>query len=132
MQASSLGFRAAIIFIIIGMSMGIFMGASGDHTLTPSHAHLNLVGWVSLFLISIYYRLHPETDVSRLAQIQVGIWMVGTVIMATGIALLSLGNPIGDPLAIIGSITILADMVFFAFIVFRMPFGAKTAMQPAE
>jgi hypothetical protein len=41
------------------------------------HAHLNLLGWVSLFLFGIYYRLHPASDASALARIQVWIWSIG-------------------------------------------------------
>jgi len=40
------------------MAWGIFMAASRDHSSMPAHAHLNLLGWVSLFLFGIYYRMH--------------------------------------------------------------------------
>jgi hypothetical protein len=35
---------------------------SVDHTTLPAHAHLNLLGWVSLFLFGIDYRLHPSLE----------------------------------------------------------------------
>jgi hypothetical protein len=40
------------------------MAASRDHSSTPAHAHLNLLGWVSLFLFGIYYRMHPTADLT--------------------------------------------------------------------
>jgi len=67
MKASVLSFRAAVLMVIAGMIWGIAMGISQDHSTLPAHAHLNLLGWVSLFLFGIYYHLHPAIDRSRLA-----------------------------------------------------------------
>ena len=49
MKASSLSFFAAVIAVLVGMSWGIVMAISQDHSAMPAHAHLNLLGWVSLF-----------------------------------------------------------------------------------
>jgi hypothetical protein len=62
MKASSLSFRAAVLFVIAGMIWGIIMGISENHATMPAHAHLNLLGWVSLFLIGTYYRLNPAVE----------------------------------------------------------------------
>src|ERR1700730_4555329 len=80
MKASILSFRAAVLVVIAGMIWGIVMGISQDHSTMPAHAHLNLLGWVSLFLFGIYYHLHPAVDLSRLALVQVWIWIVGTIV----------------------------------------------------
>jgi len=50
MQASAFSFRAATLFALAGIGMGIAMGVMHDHAVMPAHAHLNLLGWVSLFL----------------------------------------------------------------------------------
>jgi len=67
LKASVLCFRAAVLLVIAGMLWGIVMGISEDHSTMPAHAHLNLLGWVSLFLFGIYYHLHPTIDRNRLA-----------------------------------------------------------------
>ena len=71
MKASSLSFQAAVLMVLVGMLWGLQMGISQDHSAMPAHAHLNLLGWVSLFLFGVYYRLHPSLDSSRVALIQV-------------------------------------------------------------
>ena len=70
MKASSLSFKLAVLFVIAGMAMGIGMAATHNHSIMPAHAHLNLLGWVSLFLFGIYYKLHPALEESRLALVQ--------------------------------------------------------------
>ena len=84
MRASSLCFQAAVLFVLAGMVWGLQMAISDDHSAFPAHAHLNLLGWVSLFLFGIYYRLHASLDESRVALIQVWIWIIGTVVTAIG------------------------------------------------
>ena len=92
MTASALSFRLAVLFVIAGMAMGIGMAMSQDHSIMPAHAHLNLLGWVSLFLFGIYYERRPALDTSYTAF---------------------------DPLAAIASLTVLAAMLIFAYAVFR-------------
>ena len=111
MKASILSFRAAVLMVIAGMIWGIVMGISQDHSTMPAHAHLNLLGWVSLFLFGIYYHLHPAVDLNRLALVQVWIWIAGTIIMTIGVALVHSGHEIGDPIAALSSLLVLADML---------------------
>ena len=118
MKASALSFRAAVIFVIAGMIWGIIMAISENHSNMPAHAHLNLLGWVSLFLFGIYYRLHPSLEDAMSALVQVGTWIVGTVILTIGVGLLTSGHPIGEPIAAIGSFVALLDMLLFAWLVF--------------
>jgi hypothetical protein len=119
MKASSLSFHAAVAFVVAGMIWGIIMGISGDYSATPAHAHLNLLGWVSLFLFGIYYRLHPSFDGAKSAIAQVSVWVIGTIIFAIGVGLVHTGHAIGDPIAAVGSITVLLGMLLFGWLVFQ-------------
>ncbi|MXQ13987.1 hypothetical protein [Microvirga makkahensis] len=136
MSASSLSFRFAVICVIAGMVMGIGMAATQDHSIMPAHAHLNLLGWVSLFLFGIYYERRPALDVSRLAMIQVVLWSVGTIVLTIAVAALHLGYSAADPLAAIASLAVLAAMLIFAYFVFRparaVESGPAARMSPAE
>jgi hypothetical protein len=134
-KASSLSFRTAVLFVIVGMIWGIAMAISEDHSAMPAHAHLNLLGWVSLFLFGIYYRLHPSLEGTRSASVQVWGWIVGTVILATGVGLAHTGHAVGDPVAAIGSLVVLLDMFLFGWLVFRSDGAAadiRKLPSPAE
>ncbi|MBB4195402.1 hypothetical protein GGE45_006312 [Rhizobium aethiopicum] len=52
-------FLAAVACVTCGMGWGIQMAISEDHMLAPAHAHLNLVGWTTLALFGLYFRLTP-------------------------------------------------------------------------
>jgi hypothetical protein len=109
-------FIAGIVFVIIGMCLGIWMGMKESFTYAPVHAHLNLVGWATHFLYGLYYRGEPQLEDRLLPRIQFWCAVLGLVIMAPGIAGAQTGAAIGV-LAIPGSLLTLAAMVIFLIVV---------------
>jgi cbb3-type cytochrome oxidase subunit 1 len=130
MNASTLCFRAAVLLLIAGMIWGLQMAISGDHSAFPAHAHLNLLGFVALFLFGIFYRLNPAVEARRLAVPQVWIWIVSTIVAAVGIGLVHTGHEIGDPIAAVGSLIIFADTLLFAWLVFQVRPAETLAARP--
>ncbi len=119
MKASRTSFLVAVLMIVAGMIWGIVMAISGDHAALPAHAHLNLLGWVSLFLFGIYYHLHPALDHSRSAIVQVVIWIVGTIVLTIGVGLVHTGHAVGDPIAGVGSVIVLVAILHFGWLVWQ-------------
>jgi hypothetical protein len=94
---------------------------------------MNLVGWVSLFLMGLFYQQTPLLGTSRVAQIQLLTFMTGGLIMVSGVALIYAGHPEFGPLAGGGSLITLDGMFFFAYPVFRPERQALVAVPtPAE
>lgn len=117
---SNLLFRVSIVLGLIGITGGIMMGITQDFRLAPAHAHLNLLGFVVLFLVGLYYRVVPEAAASRLARYQVAVSMLGAVVFPVGIAAVTLGgHETWAPLVIAGSLIVLAGLLMFATIIFR-------------
>lgn len=52
---------AGAVYLVIGISFGIHMGATGDHTMAPLHAHINLLGFTLMAVFGVPYRVFPET-----------------------------------------------------------------------
>jgi hypothetical protein len=119
MTASNLAFRASLIFILIGIALGMYMGASHNHAAAPAHAHINLIGFVSLFLIGLFYERRDALNRSKLAFWQVFIWTVGSIILNTAVALLYFGNPQFIMLAPVGEMIVAASALAFTVIVFK-------------
>ncbi|GAA3848332.1 hypothetical protein AFIC_000824 [[Pseudomonas] carboxydohydrogena] len=119
MRASSLSFLVAALILALGMIWGLAMAISQNHSTLTAHAHLNLLGWVSLFLFGLFYRLHPVLDVARVARLQVMVWVAGTIVMVIGVAMIHMGRHEGEPLAGAGSIMVLGSVVLFVWQVIR-------------
>jgi hypothetical protein len=114
---SSLMLRVSTVLLLGGLVFGIVMGIRADFTLAPAHAHLNLVGFVLMFLVGLYYRIVPAAAVGPLAKVQAGLHIVGAIVFPFGIAQVLLGGSVA--FTIFGSLIVLAAMALFAWIVFR-------------
>jgi hypothetical protein len=121
-----------MLMVLAGMVWGLQMAISGDHSAFPAHAHLNLLGFVALFLFGFYYRLNPSIEQSRLALPQVWIWIVATVVLAIGVGLVHTGHAIGDPIAAVGSLAVFADALLFTWLVFQTVPVAMAGSRAAE
>ncbi|WP_245415140.1 hypothetical protein [Hoeflea marina] len=107
----------SVLFVTVGMIWGIVMSASGDHTLAPAHAHLNLLGWVTMALFGIYYHLVPVAAGRMLAKIHYAVATLGVIIIVPGIVMAMQQN--GEALAKAGSLLTVASMLIFLFTVIR-------------
>jgi hypothetical protein len=114
---SSLLLRVSTVLLLCGLVFGITMGIRQDFTLAPAHAHLNLIGFVLMFLVGIYYRVVPVAGAGGLAKIQAGLHITGAIVFPLGIVQVLLGGT--GVFTIIGSLIVLAAMALFAWIVFR-------------
>lgn len=110
-------FVTATLYLLAGMVWGIVMSATTDHSLSPAHAHLNLIGGVLMALAGIFYQLVPAANDSRYAKVHFAVATLGILTMIPGIAMAISGQ--GETLAKIGSVITLAAMAMFAFAVFR-------------
>jgi cbb3-type cytochrome oxidase subunit 1 len=124
MKASSLFFRTAILAAILGMGLGIGMGVMHDFALAPVHAHVNLVGWASMFLFGLYYRVTPAAD-GRLAMVQYGFASVGLVLFVGSLALLLLGHREFGVTWAVGALSTVVSMLIFAWNVFATTADSK-------
>jgi len=125
-------FIVAVIAAIIGMSLGIYMGIVHDHTLAPVHAHVNLLGWASMFLYGLYYRGEPTAAATPLAKAHFGLAAIGLVAMNGALAPMLYGDERFLPVAIVGSLASLAAMLTFLAVVLRRAFAARPAARPAR
>lgn len=113
---------AGAAYLIIGICFGIYMGATGDHTMAPLHAHINLLGFTLMTVFGVLYRVFPETGLSGLARIHFWLHLGGTIILLIMLYLLFSGRIAEEsmfPLAPIAEIAVLAGIVIYAYNVLK-------------
>jgi len=108
-------FVTAAVAVLLGMVWGIQMSASGDHSLSGAHAHLNLIGWVTMGLFGVYYHVVPEAADHKLAKLHYPLALAGLVVIVPGIVMAL--RETGDTLAKVGSLLTVLSMLLFVFIV---------------
>src|ERR1043166_9576621 len=90
----------AVICALLGMSAGVGMAIAQDFALAPAHAHLNLLGWVSMAVYGLFYRVEPRAAAGRLPIVHFWLATVGVAVMIPGVACRLLGHPEAE--AVIG------------------------------
>jgi len=80
-KVSAAFFLVGALLVLCGMGLGEYMGAHQDFTLAPLHAHINLLGWVTLALYGTFYALTKETYSPRLAWINFWLSTIGVLAM---------------------------------------------------
>lgn len=114
---------AAVLCVLVGMGWGIQMAISQDHLMSGAHAHLNLVGWTTMALFGIYYRLTPQAAGTWLARVHAGIAILGVVVMVPGITIaITQGEP---GIAAAGAMLTTLSMAIFLVTVLRHGFGVR-------
>jgi hypothetical protein len=117
MTISAFCFVFAGLSALVGMIAGIVMGILQDFTIAPAHAHLNLLGWVTMALYGLYHRSFGRTT-GWLGWTQVLTGAVGAATIGGGLALyLHSGDHAYFPLVIVGSLLAFLGMVLFLGIV---------------
>ncbi|WLV25067.1 hypothetical protein QR721_02170 [Aciduricibacillus chroicocephali] len=78
--------RFSALFALIGAFIGSHMAGSGGYQFKTIHAHILVVGWLSLFAWSVYYKvfftrtnflalLHTLTAIIGAIGLTAGMWM---------------------------------------------------------
>ena len=75
----------AALALLIGVGLGIYMGATQNFQYAPVHAHLNLVGWASLAIFGLTYRAYPFLAEGVLAKIHLVTSGLGGLLLPLGI-----------------------------------------------
>ncbi len=121
----------AVVAALVGMGAGVAMGISQDFTLAPVHAHLNLLGWVSMSLYGLFYHVVPSARRGRLPHVHFALATLGLAIMLPSLTMILLGNHLGEVLIGPGEVLLVASMTIFGLIVLRARSGANVR-QPAQ
>jgi hypothetical protein len=113
-RAGIVWLKLSVVYLIVGIGMGIAMGASQNFTLRPVHAHVNLLGWTTMALAGLIYSVFPKAGTSRLARVHFWLLNLALPVMMTALALVLFGRMEVAPVLALAEITGAAGIVAFA------------------
>ena len=118
-RVSAAFFLTGGLFVLMGMIAGMYMGAIQDFRLAPAHAHLNLLGWVTMALYGTFYALTAKTMRPALAWTNYAFSAVGVVFAIPSLAymLLTGSTALAAPMIAGEVLTVLAMVVFLVSVV---------------
>ncbi len=108
--------KISVVYFMIGISFGLYMSITHVFNLTSVHAHVSLLGWMSLALIGLFYHHYPNLEKTGLAKAHFWLHNIGLPVMmiAIALAILGVGN-VFFPIATIGGVATLIGIFCFGF-----------------
>ncbi len=106
--------KLSVVYLMVGIAIGIAMGASHDFALRPVHAHLNLLGWTTLALAGLIYSTYPQAAASRLARAHFWLYNLALPPMMIALALLMKGDQAAVPVLVGAQMVLAAGVLAFA------------------
>lgn len=112
--------RAAVLYLGVGVLMGLAMAIQPNWTLylRPAHAHINLLGFMAMFVYGVAYHILPRFRGKMLFSQKLSRWQlylanVGLVGMAVAFVMRSGLGAVGTPvLVLFGTIQTVAVGMF--------------------
>ena len=118
----------SLSYAAVGLTLGIYMGASQNHIELVTHAHILLVGFVVSFIYGIIHKLWLAKPGRAVANFQFVLHQAAAVTMSAALFLLY-GNivpaPTLDPILGIAAAGVMLAMLLMLYMVIR--FGAEKA-----
>jgi hypothetical protein len=120
----------ALTYAVVGLSLGIYMAASDDHSQLVAHAHIMLVGFVLSFIYALCHRLWLGNTRSGLAVAQFYIHQVGAFFIAVGLFLLYgrfVPREMLDALLGVASVAVLIGVILMTVLFIKAPNSASVS-----
>ena len=114
--------KISVVYFMIGISFGLYMSVTHAFNMATVHVHVNLLGWMALALVGVFYHLYPSLEKTSLAKWHFWLHNIGLPVMMISIAMAILG--VGEyffPLATLGGIVTVLGIFCFGFnVLFNM------------
>ena len=114
--------RFSAAFALVGAFIGSDMAGSGGYELKTIHAHILVVGWLSLFAWAVYYKIFTPAN-KLLSTLHVWTAIIGVVGLTSGMWLyyikpFGLDGALTTVFFIVGGSILLLSFVFFFILTF--------------
>lgn len=112
--------KISVLYFAAGVLLGFAMGILHDFRFTSVHAHINLLGWISMALFGLIYHFYPKAALTKLARTHFWLHNIGLPVMMAAISVqICTGYTALLPAAIIGSFLIVIGVLLFAVNLFK-------------
>jgi len=77
-----------LVYAMIGMLLGVYMGASQNHGQYDTHTHVLMLGFIVSFIYGLCHKLWLNNNSSKLAVVQFYVHQLATLILVVSLFLL--------------------------------------------
>lgn len=112
--------RISALYALIGVLLGSDLAGRKDYSLVPSHAHILVVGWLTLFAYGIFYYVFKEISMKKTAKLHAWSSLIGGGLMPISMLIYYKNETTFTTVAFIvsASVLLLAIILFAVLVLF--------------
>ncbi len=115
--------KISVLYFLIGVVFGLYMHATIQLQWGATHAHINVVGWLTTAVIGVIYSVYPLAGNSGLGKAQFFLHNLGLPILLVGMFIIqpTVGAPgwLIQTTVYVGGIALALSILFFIVNVFK-------------
>ena len=121
--------RISALFGLLGTVLGSHMAGAGSYAFRPIHAHILLVGWLSLFAWGVFYKIY-KVRANKLITFHGWTAIIGAVGLTSGMWLqfmqpFGVNETLSLILYIVGGTVLLVSFALFVIVTFLVEKESK-------
>ena len=114
--------RISALFGLLGTVLGSHMAGAGSYAFRPIHAHILLVGWLSLFAWGVFYKIY-KVRAKKLITVHGWTAIIGAIGLTSGMWLqfmqpFGVNETLSLILYIVGGTVLLVSFALFVIVTF--------------
>lgn len=119
--------KLSVVYLAVGIGFGLFMHATVQLQWAATHAHINVVGWLTTATIGVIYSVYPRAGETALAKTQFWLYNIGLPILLVGMFIIYVPSLkfMLQPVVWIGGSAVALSVLLFLINVWRNVHGKR-------
>lgn len=80
--------KVSVLYFLLGVGFGLYMHATVQLEWGATHAHINVVGWLTTVTVGVIYSIYPQAGNSALGKLQFWLYNLGLPILLIGMLII--------------------------------------------
>src|SRR5699024_12337763 len=80
--------KVSVLYLLLGVGFGLYMHATEQLEWGATHAHINVVGWLTTVAVGVIYSIYPQAGNSALGKLQFWLYNLGLPILLIGMLII--------------------------------------------
>jgi len=80
--------KVSVLYFLLGVGFGLYMHATVQLEWGATHAHINVVGWLTTVAVGVIYSIYPQAGNSALGKLQFWLYNLGLPILLIGMLII--------------------------------------------
>ncbi|MEH7306173.1 cytochrome-c oxidase [Neobacillus drentensis] len=106
--------KISVVYFVIGVCLGMYMSMTENLNFSPVHAHINLLGWLTMAVAGLIYVGFPSAAETTLAKVHFWVHNISLPIMMIGLAFYVSGTKSAEPAIATGGTLMVLGIIVYA------------------